>query len=132
MSFTRRHLVTNHFKSHNKKNDKNRYTVINNGEEYIVNEEEHGTGLYYGKLLNGSNVVILVLLIFNISKLIKNDNDVISDKPWLLDKFNSIRFFDDSIGLISVILFSVKFNSLNLILLDKGEISVNFSFSGKK
>ena len=57
MSFTRRHLLTNHFKSHNKEKEKNRYTVINNNEEYIVNEEDHGTGLYYGKLLNGSNVV---------------------------------------------------------------------------
>ena len=57
MSFTRRSLLTNYFKSHDIAKEKNRYTVINNDEEYIVNEEEHGTGLYYGKLLNGSNIV---------------------------------------------------------------------------
>ena len=57
MSFTRRSLVTNYFKSHDIDNNKNRYIITNNDEEYIINEEEHGTGIYPNKLLNGSSII---------------------------------------------------------------------------
>ena len=57
MSFTRRSLISNYFKSHNIDNKKNRYIIVNNEEEYIINEEEHGTGIYHNKLLNGSNII---------------------------------------------------------------------------
>ena len=57
MSYTRRSLLTNFFKSHNYNKEKNKYIVVNNNEEYIVNEEEHGTAFYMNKLLNGSDII---------------------------------------------------------------------------
>ena len=57
MSYTRRSLLTNYFKSHNYDKDKSSYIVKNNDEEYIVNEEEHGTAFYMNKLLNGSDII---------------------------------------------------------------------------
>ena len=57
MSYTRRSLLTNYFKSHNYEKEKSKYIVVNNDEEYIVNEEEHGTAFYMNKLLNGSDII---------------------------------------------------------------------------
>ena len=57
MSYTRRSLLTNYFKSHNYNKKNNKYIVVNNDEEYIVNEEESGTAFYINKLLNGSDVI---------------------------------------------------------------------------
>ena len=54
MSFTRRSLLTNYFKSIDKEPNSNFYKVTNEEEEYFVNEEENGTGLYKGKIVNGS------------------------------------------------------------------------------
>ncbi len=57
MGYTRRHLLNNYFKSINKSRSKDNYIVKNNGEEYIVSEEDNGNAFYYGKPLNGSEVV---------------------------------------------------------------------------
>ena len=56
-SYTRRSLVTNYFKAHNINKNNNRYVIVNNGEEHIINEEEHGTAIYNGKILNGSDII---------------------------------------------------------------------------
>lgn len=74
MSFSRRTLLENYFLSNNKKKDKDIYVITNNNEEYIVSEEESGDAIYYGKILNGSNVLdniradYLILNEFNISE----------------------------------------------------------------
>jgi putative protease len=57
MSYTRRSLVTNYHKAHNIKSKNNRYVMKNNNEDYIINEEEDGSALYMGKLLNGSTII---------------------------------------------------------------------------
>ena len=54
MSFTRRSLLTNYFKSIDKEPNSNSYKVTNEGEEYFISEEETGTSLYKGQIVNGS------------------------------------------------------------------------------
>ena len=56
-SYTRRSLLSNYFKAHNIDKNKDRYTVFNNSEEHIINEEEYGTAIYNGKILNGSDII---------------------------------------------------------------------------
>lgn len=74
MSFSRRTLLNNYFLSNNKKKDKNIYTITNNNEDYIIEEEDSGNAIFYGKVLNGSNVLnsinvdYAVLNEFNIDK----------------------------------------------------------------
>lgn len=74
MSFSRRTLLNNYFLSNNKKKDKNIYTITNDNEDYIIEEEDSGNAIFYGKVLNGSdvlnsiNVDYAVLNEFNIDK----------------------------------------------------------------
>lgn len=74
MSFSRRTLLNNYFLSNNKKKDKNIYTITNDNEDYIIEEEDSGNAIFYGKVLNGSNVLnsinvdYAVLNEFNIDK----------------------------------------------------------------
>ncbi len=74
MSYSRRSLLNNFFKSIDKEKDKNIYTITNMGEEYLISEEDKGCAIYYGKVLNGSNIVkdldidYLILNDFNIDK----------------------------------------------------------------
>jgi putative protease len=60
MSYTRRSLITNYFKAHKIDNNKSKYIIVNNDEEYIINEEENGTGIYHNKLLNGSDIITVL------------------------------------------------------------------------
>lgn len=57
MGYTRRSLLSNYFKSIGKEKKKDNYTIINNGEEYIVKEEDKGNAFLFGKALNGSNII---------------------------------------------------------------------------
>ncbi len=75
MGYTRRHLLENYFKSINKNREKNQYVVKNNNEEYIVSEEKYGNAFYFGKVLNGSEVVNKL----NVDYLILNDNMIDKD-----------------------------------------------------
>ena len=75
MGYSRRHLVDNYFKSIGKERKNRKYIVKNNDEEYIINEEDHGNAFYYGKPLNGSNIVPTV----NVGYLILNDNFIESE-----------------------------------------------------
>lgn len=70
MGYTRRHLLSNFFKSIKKEKEKNIYTIKNNNEDYIVSEEENGNALYYGKLLNGS----IIIPDTSVDYVILNDN----------------------------------------------------------
>lgn len=71
MGYSRRHLLDNYFKSISKKKDSNSYIISNQGEDYIIDEEENGNALYFGKPLNGSVIVPSV----NVDYLILNDNN---------------------------------------------------------
>ena len=75
MGYSRRHLLDNYFKSTDKKRDNNSYIIKNNGDEYIIQEEENGNALYFGKPLNGSVIVNQV----NVDYLILNDNNFEKD-----------------------------------------------------
>ena len=72
MAYTRRHLLNNYFKTISKKMDNNSFIINNNGEDYIIDEEENGDALYYGKILNGSVIGPKV----NVDYLILNDNNI--------------------------------------------------------
>ena len=75
MGYSRRHLLDNYFKSTDKKRDNNTYIIKNNDEDYIIQEEENGNALYYGKPLNGSIIANKV----NVDYLILNDNNFDKD-----------------------------------------------------
>lgn len=70
MAYSRRHLLSNYFTSINKKREKNSYIIKNNGEDYIVREEENGNALLFGKPLNGSIVINQT----DVDYIILNDN----------------------------------------------------------
>ena len=70
MAYSRRHLLDNYFTSTNKKRKKDSYVIKNNGEEYIIKEEENGNALLFGKPLNGSVVVNQT----DVDYIILNDN----------------------------------------------------------
>ena len=53
-SYTRRSLLTNYFKSIKKDKTKKVYEIINNDDKYLIKEEENGTVIYKGEILNGS------------------------------------------------------------------------------
>ena len=70
MGYSRRHLLDNYFKSTGKQRVKDSYVIKNKDEDYIIDEEENGNAIYYGKPLNGSNVVLNT----DVDYLILNDN----------------------------------------------------------
>ncbi len=76
MGYSRRHLLDNYFKSTDMKRDNNTYIIKNNNEDYIIQEEENGNALYFGKPLNGSVIVNQV----DVDYLILNDNNFDKDK----------------------------------------------------
>ena len=57
MGYSRRHLLSNYFKSLGKDLDKDNYVIKNNGEDYIVREEKYGNVFLNGKILNGSIII---------------------------------------------------------------------------
>lgn len=71
MAYSRRHLLDNYFTSTNKKREKDSYVIKNNGEEYIIKEEENGNALLFGKPLNGSVVANQA----DVDYIILNDNN---------------------------------------------------------
>lgn len=76
MGYSRRHLLDNYFKSTDTKRDNNTYIIKNNNEDYIIQEEENGNALYYGKPLNGSVIANHV----DVDYLILNDNNFEKEK----------------------------------------------------
>ena len=76
MGYSRRHLLDNYFKSTDTKRDNNTYIIKNNDEDYIIQEEENGNALYYGKPLNGSVIANHV----DVDYLILNDNNFEKEK----------------------------------------------------
>ena len=53
-SYTRRSLLTNYFKSIKKEKTKKVYEIVNNDDKYLIKEENNGTVIYKGEILNGS------------------------------------------------------------------------------
>lgn len=104
MGYSRRHLLDNYFKSTDSKRNNNSYIIKNNGEDYIIQEEENGNALYYGKPLNGSVIVNQV----DVDYLIFNDNNFDKDifiKAFILFKKlidtkdeNIAKEIDDLVG----------------------------------
>lgn len=104
MGYSRRHLLDNYFKSTDTKRDNNTYIIKNNNEDYIIQEEEHGNALYYGKPLNGSVIVNHT----DVDYLILNDNNFEKEnfiKAFILFKKlaetkdeNIIKEIDDLVG----------------------------------
>ncbi len=86
MSHTRRSLLTNYFKNEQIPFDGKMHT-IKEKEEYLIKEDETGTSILYGKILNGvklltdSNIDYAVINLFNLEdkeKLISMVNDVMN------------------------------------------------------
>ncbi len=75
MSYSRRNLVDNYFKSIGKEREKESYIIKNNGEDYIIKQEDNGACLFSRKLLNGSVVIPNT----NVDYVILNDMDVLQD-----------------------------------------------------
>lgn len=73
MSYSRRNLVDNFFKSIGKEREKESYIIKNNGEDYIIKQEDNGACLFSHKLLNGSVVIPNT----NVDYVILNDMDVL-------------------------------------------------------
>lgn len=57
MSYSRRTLLSNYYKSMDKKKEKNVLKVTNNNEDYFVKDEDDGCIFYYGKILNYASVL---------------------------------------------------------------------------
>lgn len=104
MSYTRRKLLGNYYKSIGKEKAKDKYIITNNNEEYILNEEENGNAIYYGKPLNGS----IIIPKLDLDYIILNEDNFEHDKfIKITDLFNKlleskdekyIKEIDDLIG----------------------------------
>ncbi len=53
VSFSKRKLLSNYFLSHNKKKDKDIYTISSDNQKYFIKENDLGTRIVYGNILNG-------------------------------------------------------------------------------
>lgn len=75
MSYSRRNLVDNFFKSIGKVREKESYIIKNNGEDYLINQEDNGACLFSHKVLNGSVVISNT----QVDYVILNDMDIPHD-----------------------------------------------------
>ena len=53
MSFSRRDLLGNYYKSSNIDSKNGKEVIVNNDKKYIIEKEKSGNGIYYGEILNG-------------------------------------------------------------------------------
>lgn len=53
MSFSRRDLLGNYYKSSNIHSKNEKEVIVNNDKKYIIEKEKSGNGIYYGEILNG-------------------------------------------------------------------------------
>ena len=53
VSFSKRKLLTNYFLHYNEKKANDTYTIASDDEKYFIRENNHGTRILYGKVLNG-------------------------------------------------------------------------------
>lgn len=92
MSYTRRKLLGNYYKSIGKEKIKNKNIITNNNEEYILNEEENGNAIYYGKPLNGS----IIIPKLDLDYIILNEDNFEHDKfIKITDLFNKLLEYKD-------------------------------------
>lgn len=98
MSHSRRSLVTNYFKSiDSNKGDRN-YTLSDNENNYIIKENNSGTSILFGKVINGTRPLFdLITNDFSFGVL-DMQNIEIDTGLEVLDKFNYIK---DNIDTIS-------------------------------
>lgn len=75
MSYSRRNLVDNFFKSIGKVREKESYIIKNNGEDYLIKQEDNGACLFSHKVLNGSVVISNT----QVDYVILNDMDIPHD-----------------------------------------------------
>lgn len=75
MSYSRRNLVDNFFKSIGKVREKESYIIKNNGEDYLIKQEDNGACLFSHKVLNGSVVISNT----QVDYVIFNDMDIPHD-----------------------------------------------------
>lgn len=96
ISFSRRKLIENYCKISNHKFQNSLHVHENmNGEDLLVNEERDGTSFFYGKIVNGLEIIPTLIqknfdyVIVDLSNLIeKSENLCISTARGILDKKN--------------------------------------------
>ena len=98
MSHSRRSLVTNYFKSIDSNKEDRNYTLSDNENNYIIKENNSGTSILFGKVINGTRP-LFDLITNNFSfGVLDMQNIEIDTGLEVLDKFNYIK---DNIDTIS-------------------------------
>lgn len=98
MSHSRRSLVTNYFKSIDGDKEDRNYTLSDNENNYIIKENNSGTSILFGKVINGTRP-LFDLITNNFSfGVLDMQNIEIDTGLEVLDKFNYIK---DNIDTIS-------------------------------
>lgn len=98
MSHSRRSLVTNYFKSIDSNKEDRNYTLSDNENNYIIKENNSGTSILFGKVINGTRPLFdLITNDFSFGVL-DMQNIEIDTGLEVLDKFNYIK---DNIDTIS-------------------------------
>ena len=98
MSHSRRSLVTNYFKSIDSNKEDRNYTLSDNENNYIIKENNSGTSILFGKVINGTRP-LFDLIANNFSfGVLDMQNIEIDTGLEVLDKFNYIK---DNINTIS-------------------------------
>lgn len=98
MSHSRRSLVTNYFKSIDSNKEDRNYTLSDNENNYIIKENNSGTSILFGKVINGTRP-LFDLITNNFSfGVLDMQNIEINTGLEVLDKFNYIK---DNIDTIS-------------------------------
>lgn len=86
MAFSRRKLLSNYFENFNEEMKNDEYVITNLKKDYIIREEEKGTNILFGEVLNGSNVVNKL----NVEYIILNEDDIEEKFLELLDLFKKL------------------------------------------
>lgn len=98
MSHSRRSLVTNYFKSIDSNKEDRNYTLSDNENNYIIKENNSGTSILFGKVINGTRP-LFDLITNNFSFVVLDMQNIEIDTGLeVLDKFNYIK---DNIDTIS-------------------------------
>lgn len=85
MSHSKRNLLTNYYQSNNKKYDKQTHEIFENNKKYLIRENETGTSIIYGNIINGSSIL---------KKLLDNKFDYVIIKEEYIDTSIIIKLIE--------------------------------------